>query len=274
MAASSAFWMGIDPSGMTEVDDIADLPNGSWVPARSQDIFTISPSQTMNPQVGTAQSAMELMRREIGQAFLMTSSAIPSGDRVTATAVRMIGSELETVLGGAFSAIARDLMEPIVKRTIFLMIDSEELDNRMYEQFFDNEGILSVEVITGLQALSRDTDLQKLMQMGEMVRNLPEQAAASFKWDEYARALITSLGFDARNWVRSAEEIQQEQMMLAQAQMQQQAAQSASSAVTGAMGNVITNAANQDLQQTGGQGIANVMQNAGIDTSALGLTNG
>jgi hypothetical protein len=33
------------------------------------------------------------------------------------------------------------------------------------EQFFDAEGVLTIEVITGLQALSRDTDLQKLMQL-------------------------------------------------------------------------------------------------------------
>jgi hypothetical protein len=275
MAAASAFWMGIDPAGITEIDDIADLPNGSWVPARQQDIFTVSPSQTMNPQVGTAQSAMELMRREIGQAFLMSSSAIPSGDRVTATAVRLIGSELETVLGGAFSAIARDLMEPIVKRTVFLMIDSEDLDKRMYEQFFDKDGSLSVEVITGLQALSRDTDLQKLMQMGEMVRNLPQESYAAFKWDEYARALITSLGFDARNWVRSSEEIQATQAAQQQQMMQQQMMQSAGQATAGAMGNLMLNAGQQDLAQNGGQGILNVLQNSGADMSAFtGETNG
>jgi Bacteriophage head to tail connecting protein len=267
MAAASAFWMGIDPSGITEIDDIADMPNGAWVAARQQDIFTVSPSHTMNPQVSTAQSAMELMRREIGQAFLMSSSSIPSGDRVTATAVRMIGSELETVLGGAFSAIARDLMEPIVRRTVFLMIDNEELDKRMYEQFFDKDGSLSVEVITGLQALSRDTDLQKLMQMGEMVRNLPPEAAQVFKWDEYAKALITSLGFDSRNWVRSEQEIQAQQAAQQQQMAQLQAQQQMASATAGTAGNVMNNAANMDLQQNGGQGIMNVLRNSGGDPS-------
>jgi hypothetical protein len=275
MAAASSFWMGIDPAGITEIDDIADLPNGAWVPARSQDVFTITPSQTMNSQVGTAQSAMELMRREIGQAFLMTSSAIPSGDRVTATAVRMIGSELETVLGGAFSAIARDLMEPVVRRMVFLMIDNQELDTRMYEQFFDKDGSLSVEVITGLQALSRDTDLQRLMQMGDMVRNLPPESLATFKWDEYARALITSLGFDSRNWVRGAEEIRAEQMQQQQMMLQMQQQQAMSQATAQAAGSAMTNAANMDLMQTGGQGIIDVLNNAGGDTSAFtGVPNG
>ena len=260
MAASTAFWMGLDPSGITEIDDISDQPNGAWVAARQSDVAVISPSQTMNPQVSSAQVAVESMRKEIGNAFLMTGSALPTGDRVTATAVRMIGSELETILGGAFSAIARDLMSPILKRFVFLMIENEELDKRMYDQFFDKEGTLTVEIVTGLQALSRDTDLQRLLQMGEMVRNLPPEAQSAFKWSEYAKALVTALGFDARNWVITEEEAmamqQQQQAMKQQQMMQQQMMQTA--------GNVAGQAAMQDVQQTGGQGIAQVLGNLGI----------
>jgi hypothetical protein len=265
MAASTAFWMCLDPSGITEIDDIASQSNGSWVPARREDVFVLSPSQTMNTQISAAQTAVEVMRREIGQAFLMSASAIPSGDRVTATAVRLIGSELETILGGAFSAIARDLLEPIIKRSIFLMIEDESLDKRMYDQFFNKDGTLNIEVVTGLQALSRDTDLQKLMQMGEMVRNLPESALASFKWSEYARALISSLGFDSRNWVISDEEkqqLEQQKMMQQQMMQQQQTAQSV-------LADAGRAAALQDIQNTGGQGLSNVLQNSGVDMSAF-----
>ena len=211
------------------------------------------------------------MRKEIGQAFLMTGSAIPSGDRVTATAVRMIGSELETVLGGAFSAMARDLMEPIIKRTIFLMIEEEQLDKRMYNQFFDKEGTLAVEVVTGLQALTRDTELQKLMQMGEMVKNLPPEALQTFKWSSYSTALISALGFDSRNWVISEEEMEQKKQ---EAKAQEQAMQQ-QQAATQVLANAGTMAAERDIEQTGGQGIANVLSNSGVDMSAFGgMPNG
>jgi hypothetical protein len=181
LAAASAFWIGIDPNGITEVDDIATMRNGSFVSARQIDVFTISPAATMSPQISAASNAVETMRREIGQAFLMTGQAIPSGDRVTATAVRMIGSELETVLGGAFSAIARTMMEPIVMRCIVQMLQEQLIEDGLEEQFFHEDGTLSVHVLTGLQALSRDSDLQKLMQLGEMVRNLPPEAIATFR---------------------------------------------------------------------------------------------
>ena len=271
MAASSTFWIGVDPAGMTEIDDISSARNGTFIPARSTDIFCISPAQTLNPQVASTSNAVAEMRREVADAFLMTRSAIPSGDRVTATAIRMIGSELETVLGGAFSAIARDLMEPIIKRTIFIMLNNGDMDEGMYAQFFDKDGTLQTEIITGLQALSRDSDLQKLMQMGEMVRNLPPQALQTFKWDSYATALISSLGFDARMWVKSAEQVAQEQQQQQQQAMQMQMQQQAGSAITNGAVNTAATAAQQDIQQNGGQNVGAAMQQLGIDPSQLGM---
>lgn len=269
LAASSTFWLAIDPTGITEIDDIADAPNGSFIAARAGDFATLSPSQTMNSQISSCQAAVETMRREISQSFLMSSSAIPSGDRVTATAIRMIGSELETVLGGAFSSIARDLIEPIVKRAVFLMLENKDIDKRLYTQFFDKNGMLTTEVVTGLQALSRDTDLQRLMQMGEMVRNLPEQAYMAFRWDEYARALISSLGFDPRNWVKSEEDMMEQQMQMQQMKMQQQMQQQAGNTAVATAGAVAQQAATQDLQQTGGQNIQALLAQAGIDPAQL-----
>lgn len=259
IAASSLFWLGVDPTGITEIDDMAGSGSGSFVASRPNEVFTISPAQTMNPQIQSTQSGVEILRREIGRAFLLDSASIPSGERVTATAVRMIGQELEHVLGGAFSAIARDLMEPIVKRTVFLMTTEGEVDERLQEMFTE-EGVLSVAIVTGLQALSRDSDLQKLMQMGEMVRNLPEAAAAMFKWDEYGRALISSLGFNAEQWVKSEEDVKNEQMELAQAQAQIQGAADSQQMVNQAVTQGGLEAAMQDIEQTGGQGIQQAMQ--------------
>jgi hypothetical protein len=87
--------------------------------------------------------------------------------------------------------------------------------------------------------------------MGEMVRNLPPEAASSFKWESYARALITSMGFDANNWVRSAEEIQKEKMEMAKQQQQMEMQKMFAGAAAQAMGG----AAQQDLMQTGGANI-------------------
>jgi len=267
MAAGSAFWIAVDPAGITDIDDIAAAPNGTYVAARQQDVFTLTPSGTMNAQIQSTNQAVEIMRREIGRSFLLESASIPTGDRVTATAVRMVGTELETVLGGAFGSISRDLFVPLVNRAVFVMISDNVIDERLYEEFLE-DGILSVDIVTGLQALSRDTDLNKLMQLGEMVRNLPEQIAMMFKWDEYGKALVTALGFDANNWVKDEAEVQeqmlkQQQAMAAQ-QMQQQAVGTAGQQVAGALGQQAAGA----LQ---GQDIGAMLE--GIDPQALEALN-
>jgi hypothetical protein len=176
---------------------------------------------------------------------------MPTGDRVTATAVRAVGNELETILGGTFSAIARDFMVPIIKRTIYLMIQNNEIDQRMAAQFDEDNGILNIEILTGLQSLSRESDITKLLQMGEMVRNLPPEATASFKWESYARALITALGFDPDNWVKSEQQLKQEKMEMAKMQQQMEMQKMFAGAAANAMGG----AAQQDLINTGGENI-------------------
>jgi hypothetical protein len=251
MAAGSTFFMGVNPGGVTEIDDLSGAQNGQWVAARQEDVFVISPSSTMNAQLQVSAAAVNEMRKEVGQGFLLQTAAMPTGDRVTATAVRAVGNELETVLGGTFSAIARDFMVPIIKRTVYLMLENNEIDERMAAQFDEKDGILNIEILTGLQSLSRESDITKLLQMGEMVRNLPPEAASSFKWDEYARALITSLGFDPQNWVRSREEIKAEQQAMAKQQQQMEMQKIFAQNAAGAMGA----AAQQDLTATGGQNI-------------------
>ena len=70
-----------------------------------------------------------------------------------------------------------------------------------------------------------------------MVRNLPPQSLATFKWDAYTTALISSLGFDPTNWVKSEEEVQLEQQAAMQQQMAMQAeAQGAQQAMAAASG--------------------------------------
>ena len=259
MTAASTFWMAVDPAGITDIDDVASSPTGSFIGARQSDVFTLSPAQTISPQLNAAQTAVEQMRREVGNAFLLGSVGVRQADRVTATEVRMIGMEIENVLGGAFSAIARALLEPIVRRTIALMIKEDEVDERLAAEFMDN-GQLTINIVTGLQALSRDSDLTKLMQMGEMVRNLPPEAIQHFRWDQYGIALISSLGFDPRNWVRNEEETDQrqaeQQQQAMQMQQQQAVAMGAAQGAGAAAGQVaqtgMTAAAMQMMQQGGG----------------------
>ncbi len=258
MAAASTFFMGVSPTGVTELTDLASAQNGEYVAARKEDTYVITPAETMNPQIQQTMQAVEMMRREVAEAFLMSRGAVRQAERVTATEVRMVGQELENVLGGAFSAIARDLLVPMVKRCVYNMITDGDIDDRLEEEFTD-EGRIDMEIVTGLQALSQDSQLQKLMQMGEMVRNLPPEAVGSFRWPAYASSLISALGFDARNWVKSEEEMQAEQQAQMQQEQQMQAQGAIGAGVAQGLGQGAAGAAGQAVQGMAPQVMEQVM---------------
>lgn len=258
MAAASTFFMGIDPTGTTELTDMAGAQNGDWVAARGSDVEIISPARTMQPQIQAIREAVNDMSNRISRAFLMESGSVRQAERVTATEVRMIGQELENVLGGAFSAIARNLFNPIIKRAVQLMIEDGDLDEGLTAEFSE-EGQLSVDIVTGLQALSRDRDLDRLMQLGEVTRNLPPQAIETFKWTAYTQAIIAAMGFDVRNWVHSEEEIEEKKAKAAQeqasAQMQQSVSQAAMQGIAPAIGQEVAGAVGPDVAAAMQQGM-------------------
>ena len=95
------------------------------------------------------------------------------------------------------------------------------------------------------------------MQMGEMVRNLPEQAMAMFKWDEYGRALISALGFNLDNWIKSEDDAYQQQL-----QQQQDAAAIQGQAQTAQM-------MQQAVAQAGQQAAMQELEQGGLDLNQL-----
>ena len=86
------------------------------------------------------------------------------------------------------------------------------------------------------------------MQLGEMVRNLPEQAAAMFNWEEYGQSLVSALGFDPRNWIKTQEQVMQEQMAQ---QSQKAGVQAGAAAMQQGAGALMQGVAEQAAPQAG-----------------------
>jgi len=227
IAASIWFLLGLKPSSISDIDDIRGRDVGDIVGLMPDDLFAVSPGRELSPQVNTAFNGVQEMRREIGQGFLMHTSSMPTGDRVTATAIRMVGSELDSVAGGAFSKISKVLIEFAVKRTLAIMLKKNEIDEALRQELFGSNASIQIEVLTGLAALNRDAELTKLLQLGDMVRNLPEGATQMFNWNEYARAVITALGHDPNKFVRDPKEVAAERQQMQAEQMVNQVAMNA-----------------------------------------------
>lgn len=237
--ANSEYRFGVNPAGQTELHDLQQSVNGDFVPAQRDDVFPIQLGS--QSQVAMAQAALVLKEQNIGKIFLMNSAVQPTGERVTAEMVRVIANELEQALGGVFSDAAREILIPVIRYTMYLMLeeglllpDNEPLRQRLSEELKE-DGILSVKVKTGLETLSRESDHARLSEVMRTILQLPPQAQETVKWPGLMRRwLLTSGVGELTGIVMSQKEVEEAAQAKAQAENQQFAQQQAISAAASA----------------------------------------
>jgi hypothetical protein len=213
---------GLNPAGLTELQDILDSVNGDIVPTAPGDMF---PLQFQNAaQITATQSAVAHLEQKLGRIFLMNSAVQPTGERVTARQVSLIAQELESMLGGILSMVGRELQDPIIRRTIFLMADKNQIPSEISEQIEKQGGFLKLRIRAGLEILNREAEREKLDAAIERMRNLPPEAMAAFNWTAIARDWWQSLGLEDKGRIKTEEELQMEQQRQQQAALAQQAA--------------------------------------------------
>lgn len=164
----------------------------------------------------TVQQFMEVVARRLGQAFLMNSATRRDAERVTAQEVRMDAVELETTLGGTYSQIAANGQLPyarlLLRRIKFKVPESD---------------IMPL-VITGIEALGKAGELDKLAQFSDMM-SIPNtwsvEAQGRIKWSDYMTMIASNLNMEAP-WLMTEEEYAQK-LQAQQQQQQQQALQEA-----------------------------------------------
>lgn len=220
VALNSEYRWGVNPAGITEIDDLRQSTNGDWVPAVDGDVFPMNFQHAA--QVEATLRAVTFMRQSLGRRFLMNSAAQPTGERVTARQVTIIAQELEQALGGVLSMVNRDIMIPLIKRAVWQL--SQEKNGVFPKEFGefikDRDSLLKLRVRTGLELLQREAEQEKLDQLIERIARLPQQAQDVFRWDGIARRMVKNIGIEPTGIVKTAEEISAE----AEARMQQQQA--------------------------------------------------
>lgn len=218
-SANSEFRMAIDPSSYSSIADMQETQNGDWVVARPGEVHSLQINNQV--QMATTNSAREGLVQELSRTFLMSSGALPTGDRVTATQIREIAQELDQSLGGVFSGSARDIQLPIIRRTMLLMTRDGKIDPAI-SQMVGEENILNLEVKTGLAALNREIENSMLSQWAQMIAATP--AAADVNWNTWANRFTHSLGLETKGMIKSAQELAMEQQQAMQQQLGMQAA--------------------------------------------------
>ena len=201
--AAEVRW-GVNPSGQTTADDFANSKNGDAIPARKDDVQPLTAGN--HAAVQALDGIVSRREQRLAQAFLMMSALTRDAERVTAEEIRATARELETAHGGVYSSLAVQLQAPLAR----WLLDQADLSINGTE--------FEIEVITGLDALSRGADLDNLATalsyLGQF-NNLPDDMKDRFDPQKVASVIGAGTGVDLLSLMRSQEEYEE---LLAQRQ--------------------------------------------------------
>jgi hypothetical protein len=194
-------------TGMTSAEDIRKSKNGDVIPGSPQDVSVL---QGGNPQaVAVAQAGMEHLEQRLARGFLLLSALTRDAERVTAEEIRLTAQELETAYGGVYSNLALTLQLP-VSRWLLRRIDA------------DIKGMdIELSVITGLDALSRQADLESLVRALDIlgrITQLPPALQARLKFDALAKHVGVGTGVDLAPFLKTDAEVESDQAQAIESQ--------------------------------------------------------
>lgn len=190
-------WL-LNPTGLTSAETFEASSNGDVIPGKEGDLTSLQggPNPT---SLQIIQAVLDKYEKRVAQGFLMNSAMVRDAERVTAEEIRMTAQELETAFGGVYSTLASSLQTPIA----YWLLRAIKVPKGVN---------LRITAITGLEALSRNGDLDRLLQalkiIGE-VAILPPQVLDRLKWKPFTDYVGNGVGIDLSAFFKTEEEYQQ-----------------------------------------------------------------
>lgn len=203
----------------TDIDHLLNSPTGEYIEGNIDDVGVLQLNKYADFK--SINEVLEKYQRRIGQVFLMNSAARRDKERVTAYEVRQDASELETSLGGIYSHLSESWQKPRARILLARALENMEADLNLKD--FDPK------IITGIEALGRLTELDKIMQLSEVVATTQSWSAPMLdrvKWDKLLQTISAEIGLDT-DWLMSEDEYQEKQQAAQEAQQQEQLTQTA-----------------------------------------------
>lgn len=213
-AIASTVKFAVKPNGVTDIEDVRNASNGDCFVGVVDDISCIQLNKANDLNITFQTSKM--IEDRISQAFLLNSSVQRNAERVTAEEIKYVAGELESALGGIYGILTQEFQQPLLRVIMNKMKREKKLPP------LPDDSVRFV-ITTGLEALGRGQDLNKLMSFMSTLASLGPQVLMQYvNISDFITRVGTSIGIDMDGLVKTKEQIQQEQQ---QAMMQQAAMQ-------------------------------------------------
>lgn len=211
---ASQFRWACNPSGMTQPEDVMKGRNGDVIPADPKDLSLIFAN--MGQQLATILQVEEVYSRRLGRGFLMNTAVTRNSERTTAEEVRIQAIELEQSLGGVYSRLAIDMQAPIAR----WQLRAANINIRGTK--------ISPTIITGLDALSRSAELQRMMGfLGDVntLAEIPSETRVMLNEEPIISDMAAGRGVNRGKYVATTDEINRRREEAAQAEANRAAVQ-------------------------------------------------
>lgn len=196
--------------GRTRKADVANTVNGDIVDGSSDDVTAFQLQKNFDFQVSNDRE--DTIKRELQKAFLDTGSVTRDAERVTAEEIRVMTQQLESsTLAGIYSKMSLSLSKWIVEMIMKeIGIKFEAID---------------VDVLTGLDALGRSSEAQKLDAFVQ--RAIATNTRHYIKDSELLNRYASYDSVSTTNLLKTEAEVQKEVQEAQQREQQQALAMSA-----------------------------------------------
>ena len=204
----------VKPSGVTNAKQLAEAPNGAYLPGNPDDVFTIQVQK--GGDLNVAMSALARIEARLSQAFMLAD--VRDSERTTAEEVRLQAHQIEQSLGSVYAILTVEFQSKYIARKLELFTRSGGMTRLP-------EGLVKPMVSVGLAAVGRGNDLEKTARFMQILQQTlgPEAMAQFVIPTELIRRLASSMGISPLGLVKTEQQLAAEAEQQQQMAMQQQA---------------------------------------------------
>ncbi len=171
-------------------------------------------------------AVIQRIETRLGKSMLMLTEALPTGDRVTARAVSGIARELDGATAGAHAHMSEQRQKPLIERFIWQM----ERDKLLEKLPDDLKEMQSIDILTGVAALTRQQELDNLLGAIQTLSLLPG-ALDTINLQTVADRVLSGYMIDRKGLLLTPEQVQAKLAQASASELQNAAGQQAISTI-------------------------------------------
>lgn len=226
-AASSKVVFMVRPNSTTKKRDLAEAQNGDIITGAQDDVTTLQTDKQYDLRV--VADAISRFEERMAYAFLLNTAVQREAERVTAQEIRYMANELETALGGVYSLLSQEFQLPLVRLLMKRMSSKGQIPKLP-------SGVIRPTIITGVEALGRGNDLQKLREFTMEIQQIAQvnpEIVQMLNMTDLIQRIATGHGIDTEGLIKSQDQLAQEAQAAEEAETNNQLVDTMSAAAPG-----------------------------------------